>query len=66
MPINKKIRKKVVRKSKPLNISDEGKFLIVLEQMRDEIKKLVDGHFRLINKIDAIMRDKGGKKYKAQ
>ncbi len=57
MPASKKIRKKVAKKSKPLNISDEGNFLVVLEQMRDDIKIIAEGHSVLARGIDELKSD---------
>ncbi|TSD00964.1 MAG: hypothetical protein Athens071425_526 [Parcubacteria group bacterium Athens0714_25] len=59
MSESKKARKKVAKKLKPLNISTEGKFLAVLEEMRDEIKIIAEGHSILARGIDEL-KDKMG------
>ena len=60
MSESKKARKKVAKKSKPLNISTEGKFLLVLEEMRDEIKIVAEGHSVLARGMDELKDKMGG------
>ncbi|MCK9378848.1 MAG: hypothetical protein M0P97_01750 [Candidatus Moranbacteria bacterium] len=59
MSESKKARKKIAKKVKPLDISTEGKFLAVLEEMRDEIKIVAEGHSVLARGIDEL-KDKMG------